>query len=414
MASFGTGEAKAPSHIFAVHIKIVTMKKEPVKISIPELEEILEKYFSAASNINYAIKIVGHPGIGKSDVVRQITRKCNFMFIDTRLAFKENIDLGGYPVPDYDENRMIYFRPGFIPPTEVPEEFEGIVWFLDEANRAHPTVIQTLFQIITEGVCGEHQLPDKTAIVVAGNLGDEDYTSITDFDDSALDGRLALFHLMPDTATWLHWAPTENIHPALIRYLTGFPERLWDEKNIYPNPRGWHQVSNAMIMSYRLLTEEDLLVYFSGNDNSPLEKIMQSLVGRVAASDFVRQITTPRKLSTSQIMTGDQQKIKELVKGEIPPEDVLWALYGALTRLREIRLREEAAGTQMDDVDLTTLANVLKFIGFSRADMRLSFFYQLLSRCAIFSKIPEAIKTIADKEMAADLAERFQGLLEEA
>ena len=26
----------------------------------------------------------------------------NYYFIDTRLAFKENVDLGGYPVPDHE------------------------------------------------------------------------------------------------------------------------------------------------------------------------------------------------------------------------------------------------------------------------------------------------------------------------
>ena len=141
------------------------MRKDPVDVNIPELKEILENYLDADATINYAIKIVGHPGIGKSDIVRQTAKKKNFLFIDTRLAFKENIDLGGYPVPDHDAQKMIYYRPGFIPPDQVPEGHDGILWFLDEANRAHPTVIQTLFQIITEKICGEHQLADRTFIV---------------------------------------------------------------------------------------------------------------------------------------------------------------------------------------------------------------------------------------------------------
>ena len=66
------------------------------------------------------VKIIGHPGIGKSDIVKQAAGRKNYYFVDTRLAFKENIDLGGYPVPDHEEKQMIYYRPRFIPPQAVP------------------------------------------------------------------------------------------------------------------------------------------------------------------------------------------------------------------------------------------------------------------------------------------------------
>ena len=155
------------------------MRKKPVIVSASELEEILDNYFDAGSSLNYAVKILGHPGIGKSAIVRQVAERKNRLFIDTRLAFKENVDLGGYPVPDHDAKRMVYYRPKFIPPEKVPEGRSGIVWFLDESNRAHPTVIQTLFQIITERTCGEHLLPEGTSIVLAGNLGEgEDRKSV--------------------------------------------------------------------------------------------------------------------------------------------------------------------------------------------------------------------------------------------
>lgn len=151
--------------------------------------------------------------------------------------------------------------------------------FLDEANRTHPTVIQTLFQIITERTCGEHLLPDRTYIVLAGNLGEGDDTTITEFDDAALDGRLAIFHLKPTARDWIPWAESEGLHPAVLRYISLYLDRLWDEVNIDPNPRGWHQMSTAIASSYGLSTEEDLTealasdsvglaryVYYAGNE----------------------------------------------------------------------------------------------------------------------------------------------------
>ena len=79
------------------------MNKKPVEVSVSELEEILDRYLDSGENVNFALKIVGHPGVGKSAIVRQAAGRKNRLFIDTRLAFKENVDLGGYPVPEASE-----------------------------------------------------------------------------------------------------------------------------------------------------------------------------------------------------------------------------------------------------------------------------------------------------------------------
>ncbi|HOD13845.1 MAG TPA: hypothetical protein PLA65_18445 [Spirochaetota bacterium] len=385
------------------------MRKKPVIVSASELEEILDNYFDAGSSLNYAVKILGHPGIGKSAIVRQVAERKNRLFIDTRLAFKENVDLGGYPVPDHDAKRMVYYRPKFIPPEKVPEGRSGIVWFLDESNRAHPTVIQTLFQIITERTCGEHLLPEGTSIVLAGNLGEGDDTTITQFDDSALDGRLAVFQLRPSAEDWLAWADREGVHPSIIRYLSLFPERLWDEENINPNPRGWHQVSLAVTAAYGLDTAEELASSLRANPDGPLARTIHSLVGVVAGSDFMAQLTAPRLLSTSDVLAGREERLAELAAGTIPAEDVLWALSGAVMSLKETSAarRGDLGPDEMGD-----LANVLLFIGAARADMSLSFFYLLLRDCGIFTRVPAALRLIRDEKKRDALFEKFGSFIE--
>lgn len=385
------------------------MSKTPVIVSMPQWKEILERYLDAEGGINYALKVLGHPGIGKSDAVRQTARKRNFLFLDTRLAFKENIDLGGYPVPDHDARRMIYYRPAFIPPETVPDGCNGILWFLDEANRAHPTVIQTLFQIITERVCGEHPLPDGTFIVLAGNLGEQDETAVTEFDDSALDGRLAVFHLKPDAANWLAWARQEGIHPAVVSYITLFPDKLWDEARIHPNPRGWHQVSQALTSSYRLATEEALAAHLAAGHGSTLEKVVAALVGPVAAAEFLESVAAPRPLTVRQVLAGDAEGLAAVGRGDVRLEDVLWALSGALQALRERRI---AGGPGPDPALLAPLAGTLQYIGSVRADLRVSFFYQLLRQCALFTQIPAALAQLEDRDLADRLGTTFADMLE--
>lgn len=384
------------------------MNKHPVDVSVNELEELLSNYLDSGPAINFALKIVGHPGVGKSSIVRQVAEKKRFLFIDTRLAFKENIDLGGYPVPDHSKNRMIYFRPKFIPPEQVPDECEGILWFLDEANRAHPTVIQTLFQIITERMCGEHVLPEKTAIVLAGNLGEEDHTMITDFDDSALDGRLAIFHLKPSAESWLIWASQSGIHPSIISYITLFPEKLWDEIHIHPNPRGWHQVSQALILSYGIPSEQALNDYLSENPGAALEKLIMSLVGQTVSADFLSQVTCPRQISSAQILAGDPDSLARVKEGSLPSEDLLWAVTGAIQSIRDQRIRHHDSDTAPL---LGPLGNVLRYIGFSRTDTRFSFFYLLLKECGVFTLIPPALDTLESEQEKTELFKRFTDIV---
>ncbi len=376
---------------------------------MPELKEILERYVEAEGPLNYAIKIVGHPGIGKSDAVRQTAREKNLLFMDTRLAFKENVDLGGYPVPDHEKGRMIYYRPKFIPPREVPEGYEGILWFLDEANRAHPTVIQTLFQIITERVCGEHVLPERTFIVLAGNLGEEDETVVTEFDDSALDGRLAIFHLLPDAASWLSWARREDVHETVIRYIAANPERLWDESMIHPNPRGWHQVSQALTVSYGLKDHEALRTHLLESARPAAEKVISALVGTVACRDFMLSVTAARELTASQVLSGDEEKLKLVRAGEVAAEDVFWALSGVLEQLRKL---SEAASGDLSGPDLAALSNTLRFVAVLRADLRVSFFHRLVRQCGLFSCIPKALALWKDAGAAGALADEFGRILE--
>ncbi len=385
------------------------MNKKPETVNIREMNEILERYLTSNSSLNYAIKISGNPGVGKSAIVKEIAVKKNFHFIDTRLAFKENIDLGGYPVPDHDNKQMIYYRPRFIPPKTVPEGFEGIVWFLDESNRAHPTIIQTLFQIITEKRCGEHQLPDKTFIVLAGNLGEEDNTTITEFDDSALDGRLAIFHLKPSIEDWLIWAEGNEIDQSIINYLSIYPEKRWDERTINPNPRGWHQVSMAIKDSYKIESLIELKDYFFENSDGTLKKIIYSLVGKVTGNDFILQLTAPRSLTTEEILSGSREKLLYIEKNQIPAEDLLWALSGAVANLKH---KKNLSNNVLMGDDIVELKHILQFIGKSRADLAISFFLMLIRDCGIFTQIPEAVKLISDEGERESILSRFKSMLE--
>jgi hypothetical protein len=262
--------------------------------------------------------------------------------------------------------------------------------------------------VCSSDLCGEHALPKKTAIVLAGNLGEEDHTVITDFDDSALDGRLAIFHLKPSAESWLSWASRSGIHPGIINYITLFPEKIWDEIHIHPNPRGWHQVSQALTLSYGITTEEELRRHLIENPGTSLEKLIMSLIGETVTTDFLTQVTAPREISSAQILEGDSATLDRIKSGNLPSEDLLWAVTGAIQLIREMKIRHHAGDT---GPILQPLGNLLRCIGFSRADTRFSFFYLLLKECGVFTLIPSALETLACPDEKKELFKRFTDIV---
>ena len=85
----------------------------------------------------------GPPGIGKSDIVAQVTNELpNSHLIDIRLSLWEPTDLKGIPYFDSNQGTMVWARPNELPNEEQAAEYDNIVVLLDEMNQAAPAVHQ--------------------------------------------------------------------------------------------------------------------------------------------------------------------------------------------------------------------------------------------------------------------------------
>jgi len=112
----------------------------------------------------------GPPGIGKSDVVKQITDSLsNSHLIDIRLSLWEPTDIKGIPYFDANQGKMVWGAPSELPDEEFAKAFDNIVLFLDEMNSAAPAVQAAAYQLILNRRVGQYKLPDNVIIVAAGN-----------------------------------------------------------------------------------------------------------------------------------------------------------------------------------------------------------------------------------------------------
>ena len=94
------------------------------------------------------IFIWGPPGIGKSDIVSQITNTFeDSKLIDIRLSLWDPTDIKGMPYYAANDNTMKWAPPQELPTQEFAKKHKFIVLFLDEMNSAAPAVQLSLIHI---------------------------------------------------------------------------------------------------------------------------------------------------------------------------------------------------------------------------------------------------------------------------
>lgn len=206
--------------------------------------------------------IHGKPGIGKSAIIKQIADKRDIGFIDLRLSQLESSDLRGIPTPDHKNGSSRWLPPETIPfegfkdlyiPGSDRKFSGGGILLLDEINRARFDVLQAVFELVWDRRVGLHRLLDNWFIVCAGNLGEDDKTEITEFEDAALNNRFMHFYI-EDAGLfncWIEWAENEGqVHSDVINYIKQKPSVLYtDTKDggvVFCTPRTWDNFSKIL------------------------------------------------------------------------------------------------------------------------------------------------------------------------
>ena len=99
----------------------------------------------------------GPPGIGKSEVIEQITNDLgDSKLIDIRLSLWDPTDIKGMPYYSANDNTMKWAPPAELPTEEEAKKHKHIVVFLDEMNSAAPAVQAAAYQLILNRRVGQY------------------------------------------------------------------------------------------------------------------------------------------------------------------------------------------------------------------------------------------------------------------
>lgn len=246
----------------------------------------------------------GPPGIGKSDVVAEITKELNGFMIDLRMAQMEPTDIRGIPFFNKDLGKMDWAPPIDLPDEELASQYDIIVLFLDEMNSAAPAVQAAGYQLILNRRVGKYKLPNNVVIVAAGNR--ESDKGVTFRMPMPLANRFIHIEMRPDFASWQQWAVLNNVHTDVVGYLSCFKQDLYDfdaksSSRAFATPRSWNFVSD-------LLQEDD-------TDAETLFTLVAGSVGDGLAAKFGAHRKFSAQLpNPSDILSG---KVKDLAVKEI-------------------------------------------------------------------------------------------------
>ena len=205
----------------------------------------------------------GPPGIGKSDIVAQITESLpNSCLIDIRLSLWDPTDIKGIPYFDSKNVVMEWGAPSELPSEEFASQYDNIVLFLDEMNSAAPAVQAAAYQLILNRRVGKYKLPDNVIIVAAGNR--EADKGVTYRMPAPLANRFIHLEMAVNFDDWFEWAVSNKINTDVVGYLQFAKQDLYDfdpksSSRSFATPRSWSFVSELLDDDIDELTTTDLV-----------------------------------------------------------------------------------------------------------------------------------------------------------
>lgn len=250
----------------------------------------------------------GSPGVGKSDVIRQLAKARGLELIDLRLSQLDPVDMRGVPSVDAKKKITSWNVPSFL-----PTEGKGIL-FLDEINSAAQATQAAAYQLVLDRKLGDYTLPEGWSVIAAGNRTTD--RAIVNQMSTALKNRFTHLNYEVNNDDWCEWALRSNISVEVLGFIRFRPmllnefeqrndskeerERMQRLKNAqaFATPRSWEFLSRVVAQQPPKDLEYEL---YSG------------IVGEGCAAEFMGYLKYYRDLPNldALLMAPDKTEVPE-------------------------------------------------------------------------------------------------------
>ena len=282
-------------------------------MTIKEFQQCVE--YNIEHGLRHAILGLGAPGVGKSQVIRQIGEKYGYKVIDIRLAQMSEVEIGGLIYPNETRTKTVWLAPDILPNEE--RDGKNTILLLDEITSCNKRVQVAAYQLILDRRIGQYHLPEGTFVIALGNREDDDgvYIQLA----GPLADRFEIHYIEPDFPGWKNdFAIPHGIHRMVIDYLTFKPTALHSQKAeegkmVFATPRSWERVSD--------------ILKFDDNIYNPV--IQHKIIGNVGEIEGPQFIEYCKKHAEA---VGPEEFLRGNVMPPSNPED-LSVLIGGLVDL---------------------------------------------------------------------------------
>ena len=292
--------------------------------------------FNIEHGIRHAVLGLGAPGVGKSQIIRQIGEKYGYKVIDLRLAQMSEVEIGGLIYPNEDRTRTRWLSPEILPDEE--RDGEKTILLLDEITSCPKRVQVAAYQLILDRRVGQYTLPEGTFVIGLGNREDDEgvYIRLA----GPLADRFEILYIDTDFKTWKNdYAIPYNVHPYVVEYLSFKPKALhtqeYDKESmVFATPRSWDRVSRI------LKVDSDL-------SNPVIRYKIAGNVGETEADQFIIFITNIKDRVTTD---------RFLMSGEAPKDPselsvLISALVYRLSFLGEVKSADDLSKKQTEEAE---------------------------------------------------------------
>ena len=267
--------------------------------------------------------LLGKPGIGKTDIVRQVAEELGIGFVSTSITHHSRNTVLGLPIVTElmnEEGKHIKYTKYTMSEilADVQEKYEngekeGIL-LLDEFASMSESLVAPMLAFLQTKNIGNYVLPEGWTIVLCSNPPTYNHTA-REFDTAIMD-RVRVLEVDFSAKEFIDYGTKKNVHNVILEYLKIHKNHTYictGGKEDFVTVRGWENLSyclKAYEMMGQEITQELVLQYMKLKEVAHSFYSFYITVGRDLQeelfSDVLNGVNMPRhlaKLEDSNIAT---------------------------------------------------------------------------------------------------------------
>jgi hypothetical protein len=202
-----------------------------------ELGRVLEKCVEHKE----PVLIKGAPGVGKTDVVEQVSEKTGMDLIVLHPVVSDPTDFKGMPaIVEFNDKKRAVFLP-FGELRKMMSAKKPTIVFLDDLGQAPNLVQAACMQLLLARQINGKKISDDIVFVAATNRR-QDRAAVTGILEPVKSRFTTILEMQPEKDDWIEWALTHDMPEKIVGFVNFRPNLLMTEEATseivnHPSPR---------------------------------------------------------------------------------------------------------------------------------------------------------------------------------